>query len=261
MVACGGRDASAAIFHQGNIEVVVRTESGDTIAEIAQDAARVYELTDNVGRCTSALIQEVHGVSVYTYRQNPKRYDRNFHPEQVYVLPGACVTNLEKGAAKKTVEIPSNDHNVQPVVSEPAHIAITTDPTTPLSTPTSELLVPTSVSVPTQEIPEPDSQKAPTSITETAPTVQPIYPLYTAYMPPPTNADVDDQAFRNGIGNKERCIRNGMNEVVYYQQAMQDFPDPIIAQAVYANTQRTLLSLFDRGCSKGQMIPNARQDA
>lgn len=102
MIVCGSRDASAALWHEGNAEVVVLTESGDTINQIAQDAAHIYGLTSNVGRCTSALIREIHGVSVKTYHKNPKQYDRNFKADQVYVLPDACVTNLKKGVAEKT---------------------------------------------------------------------------------------------------------------------------------------------------------------
>lgn len=110
MIVYGGaaHTASAAIFHQGNKEVVVLTESGDTLTGIARDAVHTYGLANNVGRCVSALIQEVHGVSLGTYNKNPKRYDRKVQPEQTYVLPGACLNNILKGKVADTTQVPAN---------------------------------------------------------------------------------------------------------------------------------------------------------
>ncbi len=226
MIVYGGaaHTASAAIFHQGNKEVVVLTEKGDTLTGIARDAVHTYGLANNVGRCTSALIQEVHGVSVRTYRQNPKKYDRNFQPDQVYVLPNACVNGFLKGKViDKTQTTPVPAYTVQHVVPTTAH---------PVTVAISE--IPTQSATPGQISPELPAPAVTEEVVPSQPQVLAYYSIPS--LPTPV---LDDEGYRtNRLQNVITCA-NHVTDMEWV---------PNLPQVVYDTGTEVMRSLARKVC-------------
>lgn len=114
------RTVSAAIFYPNNMVLV---EGGDTIADIARSVVEDYDLADNVGACTKAMVHDYYGVSWNTYRKNTKKYDRTFREGQVYELPAACTTKFHSVGVTNTIVVAPTSQP-QPVIATPTETEV-----------------------------------------------------------------------------------------------------------------------------------------